>query len=552
VVGSTQLSWRRRAARLGWSATALALLSLLVLGVAVWAATASGQGASSDPAVLFGDPQWRLWLTLAGVAGVVAAYLGVAALETAAAMRVLAPDRPLPARQPGVRRPGPTDLAALVGVSVVAPPEWPPTAVPSRADAVQTVRCTVLIPARNEELVIVQALRSLHEQTRRPDRVLVIADNCTDATVRVAREHGVEVVESVDNLEKKAGALNQQLKRLLPGTDERDVILVMDADSTIGPEFLEAGLRRLEEDPSLTAIGGLFDGEPGYGLIGQFQRNEYSRYQRVVARKSGRVFVLTGTASLIRAYALAAVAQARGDLVPGVHGDVYDTRAMTEDNELTLALKSLGAKLTSPRACHVTTELMPTWRALWRQRLRWQRGALENIGAYGLTRATALYWAQQLTLAYGVIALNSFLLLSLITLLAADELAPPSLFWTVIGVVFVVERVATVWSAGWRARAMAAVIFLELGYALFLQACFVASLAQVFTGKKAGWNYVSREPASLGAATVVYGVLLPTTVLSTDWYAALAQFVAINTLIFGALAIAQLLPARRRKGKSGR
>ena len=104
--------------------------------------------------------------------------------------------------------------------------------------------------------------------------MLVIADNCTDDTVQVASDHGVEVVETVANQEKKARALNQQLKRLLPGTDERDVILVMDADSTIAPDFLEDGLRRMEEDPALTAVGGLFDGEPGYGLIGQFQRTE--------------------------------------------------------------------------------------------------------------------------------------------------------------------------------------------------------------------------------------------------------------------------------------
>ena len=316
----------------------------------------------------------------------------------------------------------------------------------------------------------------------------------------------------------------------------------MDADSAIGPEFLEDGLRRLEQDPALMAVGGLFYGEPGHGLIGQFQRNEYTRYQRLVARKSGRVFVLTGTASLVRAYALSAVAQARGDLVPGTRGHVYDTQAMTEDNELTLALKSLGAKMTSPRACQVTTELMPTWRALWRQRLRWQRGALENVGAYGLTRATALYWAQQLTLAYSVIALSSFLLVSLITLLAADEFAP-SLFWTAVGAVFLLERLVTVWAAGWRARALAAPVFLELGYALFLQACFVASLAQIFTRQKAGWNYVPRE--RLARLGVVYGILLPTTLLQTEWYAALTQFVAINTLLFGALALAQLLPARQ-------
>jgi hypothetical protein len=32
-----------------------------------------------------------------------------------------------------------------------------------------------------------------------------------DATARIAREHGVEVIETVGNTEKKAGALNQVL-----------------------------------------------------------------------------------------------------------------------------------------------------------------------------------------------------------------------------------------------------------------------------------------------------------------------------------------------------
>ena len=72
---------------------------------------------------------------------------------------------------------------------------------------------------------------------------------------------------------------------------------------------------------------------------------------------------------------------------------------MTEDNEMTMALKSLGGKMFSPPQCHVITEVMPSWTALWRQRMRWQRGALENIGAYGLTRATLPYWLQQPALA---------------------------------------------------------------------------------------------------------------------------------------------------------
>ena len=84
---------------------------------------------------------------------------------------------------------------------------------------------------------------------------------------------------------------------------------------------------------------------------------------------------------------------------------MYDTLALTEDNELTLALKTLGGRMVSPPQCRVTTEVMTTWRDLWRQRLRWHRGALENIGRLRPHPATAVYWGQQLRLAYGVVAL---------------------------------------------------------------------------------------------------------------------------------------------------
>ncbi len=319
----------------------------------------------------------------------------------------------------------------------------------------------------------------------------MVADNSTDGTVDVASAHQVEVVETVGNTEKKAGALNQQLSRLLPHAAPHDVVLVMDADSTLAPEFLEVALGLMESDSGLIAVGGLFYGENGGALVGQFQRNEYTRYQRLVARRRGRVFVLTGTASVIRAYALRAVADARGPLLPGPAGKVYDTLALTEDNELTLALKTLGARMTCPSQCRVTTEIMTSWRDLWRQRLRWQRGALENIAAYGLTRATAMYWGQQLGLAYGVVAFQSYLLLMTVGLLAADSLRW-SLFWVAIGMIFVVERIVTSWAAGWRGRALAAPMFLELGYAVFLQACFVFSFVQILLGRKAGWNYVPR------------------------------------------------------------
>ena len=237
-----------------------------------------------------------------------------------------------------------------------------------------------------------------------------------------------------------------------------------------------------------------FLGEGGAGILGQFQRNEYLRYSVQISARRGRVFVLTGTASMFRADALLDVAAARGVALPGESGRVYDTAALTEDNELTLALKSLGATMISPDECQVVTEIMPTWRALWIQRKRWQRGALENLGAYGITSGTIRYWGQQVGIGYGTIALNSALLLFLITVLAVDAwIWFP--FWIAVAGVFLAERVATAWRGGWRARLLALALVPELLYDIFLQVVFVTCLADIARHRQARWGHVQRSAA---------------------------------------------------------
>jgi cellulose synthase/poly-beta-1,6-N-acetylglucosamine synthase-like glycosyltransferase len=353
------------------------------------------------------------------------------------------------------------------------------------------VTVTVLIPAHDEEASLPATLRSLMSQSHRPERVVVVADNCTDRTVPLARRAGVEVIESVDNDDKKAGALNQALRALLPGLGDNDVVMVMDADTVLDDGFLESAVRRFTHDRALMAVGGLFYGEEGEGLLGQFQRNEYIRYARDMRRRRGRVFVLTGTASLFRPRALRTVAESRGLAIPGRHGDVYDTAALTEDNELTLALKSLGALMVSPAECTVVTEVMPTWRALWAQRLRWQRGALENLGAYGMTPQTFRYWVQQLGIGYGVIALGAYLLLTVVTVLSLDHWVwfP---FWVGLGLLFTVERALTVWRGGGPARLLALTIFPELAFAAFLNVVFVKGILDISFGRQASWKHVTR------------------------------------------------------------
>ncbi|SCX14888.1 glycosyltransferase family 2 protein [Candidatus Aquiluna sp. UB-MaderosW2red] len=356
------------------------------------------------------------------------------------------------------------------------------------------ITVTVLIPAHNEAGMLGQTIPALQRQGRAPERIIVVADNCTDKTIEVAEGLGVEIFETQNNQSQKGGALNQVLKTLLPGLGNNDIVMIVDADTTLDAGFIEAAVLRFTADRGLMAVGGIFKGYAGGGLLGVLQRNEYDRYERKINRRRGQVFVLTGTSTMFRSIALKTVAENRGVLIGGFQGDVFDTVSLTEDNELTLALKTLGALMESPKNCVVHTELMPSWRYLWKQRMRWQRGAIENIGSYGMTPATFRYWGQQLGIGYGVIALSSFVALQGIVFLSLDYWVWYP-FWLGVGAIFLYERVKTVWHSGWRARLLAATMIPELIYEFFLQAVFLNSMLDIILKRDANWGHVVHEHA---------------------------------------------------------
>ena len=45
--------------------------------------------------------------------------------------------------------------------------------------------------------------------------------------------------------------------------------------------------------------------------------------------------------------------------------------------------------------------------------------------------------------------------------------------------------------------------------------------------------------------TILGGILFSSELLTSGWFQALAAFVAVNTIIYAALAIAKLIPRRR-------
>jgi cellulose synthase/poly-beta-1,6-N-acetylglucosamine synthase-like glycosyltransferase len=181
------------------------------------------------------------------------------------------------------------------------------------------------------------------------------------------------------------------------------------------------------------------------------------------------------------------VAEQRGKLLPGTNGQVYDTHALTEDNEITLALKSLGALMLSPPECMVETELMPDLRSLWRQRLRWERGAMENIATYGITLTTSRYWSQQLGLAYSVFALWTYFLLIGLQIVSSDTWVWYP-FWIVMALVFIAEKVWSVRKADWKAKLLASTLLIELVYDTYLGIIFVKGVIDMALRKQAHWG----------------------------------------------------------------
>lgn len=349
----------------------------------------------------------------------------------------------------------------------------------------RTARVVALIPAHNEEASIAATIQSLLAQTRPPDRIVVMCDRCTDQTAAIAARFGVSVMRSEGNNGRKAGALNQALDAILPGMHDTDAVLIQDADSFLVPEFTAVASSRLSKKTG--AVGAVFYGAPGGGILGFFQRSEFVRYARDIARNRHQAIVLSGTAALFLVSTLRDVRQARNDgrLPPG-QARVYDEQAFTEDNELTLALKTLGYRPESPPACRVVTEVMPSLSKLWHQRVRWQRGAVENLRTYGWTKATRGYIIRQLGMAGSVAALTLFLLVTCVSVLLGHHFSI-SAPWAMVGVLFVAERVVTVRRAGWLAMLVASVLVIELLYDLFQHAVYVRCIAGAMRNGKQRW-----------------------------------------------------------------
>ncbi|MEU4623534.1 glycosyltransferase family 2 protein [Actinoplanes sp. NPDC023801] len=365
----------------------------------------------------------------------------------------------------------------------------------------RTPRLVAIVPAYNEAATIAGTVRALRRQwAPRLDDIIVVPNNCTDATADLARAAGATVLEFPGvNEHKKAGALNWAVNRLLPGLQDEDQILVTDADSVLDPDFTQHARRALlaphirghrrshRQRPAVGAVCACFrtEREPS-GLLARLQRNEYERFARQIGRSGDNALVLSGVATLFDVSAIRRVIAARGTTLPGYPGEFYHRDTATEDIELTFAFRALGYRPKAPAQARALTDVMPSWKALRDQRLRWQRGMLDSLRLYGWTRATAADVARQLGIYLGSLAAPAYLTF-LAVMVALSGRVPFSWSWAPITLLFVVERVWTVRRNRWSDVLLAAVLIPEWAYEQWRSGVYWLAVWKTLRGSEREW-----------------------------------------------------------------
>src|SRR5258708_9992461 len=121
-------------------------------------------------------------------------------------------------------------------------------ALPPRSyDPTPKLKFGGIVPGHNEELGISSTVSSLLGMDYPPHmrRIVVVADNCTDATAARAAEAGATVLERFDALQRGKGyALAYAFERTL-ADGAADAVVVVDADTTVTKNLLAAFDARL-------------------------------------------------------------------------------------------------------------------------------------------------------------------------------------------------------------------------------------------------------------------------------------------------------------------
>lgn len=238
-------------------------------------------------------------------------------------------------------------------------------------------RVAVLVPAHDEAAIIRATLASIAPQLLEGDRLLVVADNCTDDTAQLARDAGAEVVERFDSvLRGKGYALDFGVRHLAEQPPE--VVIVVDADCQVGEGAIDCLARRYHQTQRPVQALYLMRAPVGAGLKVQVAEFAWRVKNLVRPRGWARLGLpcqLMGAGMAFGWHDLTLINLANGHLV--------------EDVKLGLDLCQQGKPPVFCPEALVTSQFPASQQGLNSQRTRWEHGHLGLMLADAPKRALA-------------------------------------------------------------------------------------------------------------------------------------------------------------------
>jgi cellulose synthase/poly-beta-1,6-N-acetylglucosamine synthase-like glycosyltransferase/peptidoglycan/xylan/chitin deacetylase (PgdA/CDA1 family) len=385
-------------------------------------------------------------------------------------------------------------LLVLVGLALWnrARPEKPPAAGALRG-------VTVLIPAYNEEKVIVSTIERILASDQAALEVLVIDDGSSDRTASVARgrfagEPRVSVM-SIPN-GGKANALNVGL-----AAARHDIVVALDADTQFEATTI-ARLVRWFADPAIGAVAGNAKVGNRVNMITRWQALEYVVAQNLERRALSALDTLTVVPGAVGAW--------RRDVLQTLGGFPADTLA--EDQDLTIAIQTAGYRVVFDPTAIAWTEAPASVKGLAKQRFRWAYGTLQCLWKYRRITFNPRYGE------LGLVALPQVWLFQiLLTTLA--PVADLLLVWQLVG-----QWIA--WSQHGSEFNNASLVIVGIYYAVFIVVDLLAAAAGFVMERDEDWSLLWWLPLQrFGYRQIMYYV-----VVRSLWTAAKGPFVGWGKL----------------------
>ena len=239
-----------------------------------------------------------------------------------------------------------------------------------------------IIPAHNEENVIANLLESLNNQNYKKNLydVYVIADNCTDNTAKIAKEHGAIVYKRFDSKNKtKGAALDWFLQQKIEENADYDALFIFDADNIVDTNFIKNMNKKLCQGEDV--VQGYRDIKnptdnwisSGYAIFYWMMH----RFYHLARYNLGLSPLLNGTGFMVN---FNIIKQEGG----------WKTETLTEDIEFSLRRIVKGKRLGWATDAIVYDEQPTDFAQSWNQRSRWSTGHIQCIEKYTKPLAKAV------------------------------------------------------------------------------------------------------------------------------------------------------------------